>query len=83
MTKKQLKALEKTGTAALPALLADMTAVLARHGIAGMEVVTFEMASATPFPKPAVNTAMTAPAHAPKPPARGCVMLPDGTIFCG
>lgn len=74
MTKKQLRETGKAADAALSTLLDQMTDVLAKNGIKGVQVCSFEISPTVP---PPVVRAMGTP------PRRGCVILPNGTIFCG
>jgi len=77
MTKKQLKELEKSAHVALPNLLNDMTAVLTKHGVQGMRVFSFEMEPDLPVIAP-VNISLNN-----NKPIAGCIILPNGKIFCG
>ena len=83
MNKKKLKELEKATADQLPELLHEMTSLLEKHGIEGMRVFSFEMEPAAKLPEavPTVNRVLNtrnAPGLSP-----GCVLLPNGKIFCG
>jgi hypothetical protein len=74
MTEEQMQDVAQKAHESVDDLLAEMTAVLEKRGHQGVRVTSFSIS-----PKAAQDNAPP-PAPVPKP---GCVVLPNGTIFCG
>jgi hypothetical protein len=74
MTEQEMQEVAQKAHESVDDLLAEMTAVLANRGHQGVRVTSFSIA-----PNAAQANA-NPPAPVPKP---GCVVLPNGTIFCG
>ena len=72
MNQKQLEELAATAGSILPTLLKDLTAVLTRHNISGVEVVAFTMTATEKSADVGTPNAET---------IRGCV-FEDGRIVC-